>query len=131
VLTVPIEGVKDQLTDVFNAPVTDAMNLADWPACTELEEGVIATATLVTSQTVALPTLLGSATLLANTVTACGLPMVEGAVYNPFTNVPIGVTRDHITPGTFVPLTDASKVADSPAFRDVEDGVTLIVRGLL
>jgi len=25
-LTVPIEGVKDQLTDVFSAPVTDAMN---------------------------------------------------------------------------------------------------------
>ena len=114
-----------------DAMTSDAMNLADWPACTELEEGAIATATLVTSQTVALPALLGSATLLANTVTACGLLMVGGAVYNPFTNVPIGVTRDQITPGTFVPLTDASNVADSPAFRDVEDGVTLIVTGLL
>ena len=87
--------------------------------------------TLVTSQTVALPTWLGSARLLANTVTACGLLMVEGAVYTPFTNVPIGVTRVHITPGTFVPLTDASNVADSPALRDADEGVSFIVMGLL
>jgi hypothetical protein len=57
--------------------------------------------------------------------------MVDGAVYNPFASVPIGVTRDHITPGTLVPLTDASKVADSPALRDAEDGVRFIVMGLL
>ena len=126
-----MEGVKDQLTDVFNAPVTDAMNLADWPACTEVEEGAIAIPTPVTSQTVALATLLGSATLLANTVTACGLLIVDGAVYIPFDNVPMGVTRDHITPGTFVPLTDAWNVADSPAFSEAEEGVTFIARGLL
>jgi hypothetical protein len=57
--------------------------------------------------------------------------MVEGAVYTPFTNVPIGVTRAHITPGTFVPLTDASNVADSPALRDADEGVSFIVMGLL
>ena len=126
----PIDGVNDQLTDVFKAPATDALNWADCPACTEAEEGVIVTPTLVTSQTVALTTLLKSAQLLATTVTACGLLMVEGAVYNPLINVPIGGIRDHVTSGTFVPLTNASNVADSPAFRDAEEGVRFIVTGL-
>jgi hypothetical protein len=96
-----------------------------------MEGGAIAIPTLATSQTVALAALSGFATLLANTVIACGLVIVKGAVYDPSTNVPIGVTRDHITPGTFVPLTTASNVADSPAFKDDEDGVTFIVTGLL
>ena len=87
--------------------------------------------TVVTSQTVALAVLLGSATLLANTVIACGLLIVEGAVYNPFAKVPIGVTRDHTTADKFVLLTKALNVTDSPAFKDAEDGVTLIVTGLL
>jgi hypothetical protein len=97
----------------------------------ELEEGVMTIATLVTSQTVALAAWLGSATLLANTVIASGLVIMEGAVYNPFANVPIGVTRVHITPGTLVPLTEALNVTDSPAFKDAEDGVRFIVMGLV
>ena len=126
----PIDGINDQLTDVFKAPTTDALNWADCPACREAEEGIIVTPTLVTSQTVALATLLESAKLLATTVTACGLLMVEGAVYNPLINVPIGGIRDQITAGTFVPLTNASNVADSPAFTDAEEGVRFIATGL-
>jgi hypothetical protein len=52
-------------------------------------------------------------------------------VYIPFDNVPMGVTSDHITPGRFVPLTDAWNVADSPAFNEAEEGATFIVSGPL
>jgi hypothetical protein len=96
-----------------------------------VEEGLIVIPTLASSQTVALATLLGSAKLRAITVRACGLPMVEGAVYDPLINVPIGGSRDQVTPGTFVPFTNALNVADSPAFRDVEEGVMLIATRLL
>jgi hypothetical protein len=75
--------------------------------------------------------LLASARLLAITVTACGLLMVAGAVYIPLITVPIGGTRDHVTPCTFVPLTEAVNVADSPAFKDADEGVTFIAMGLV
>jgi len=123
--------VTDQLTEAFNPPAADALKRTDWPACREAEEGLIVTPPPATSQTVALATLYGSTTLLAITVTACGLEMTAGAVYDPLINVPIGGSRDQVTPVRLVPLTDAWNCTDSPAFRDAEGGARYIAKGLI
>jgi hypothetical protein len=40
---------------------------------------------------------------------------------------PIAGIIDHVTPGRFVPRTDASKGVDSPADRDAAEGVRVTV----
>jgi hypothetical protein len=42
-------------------------------------------------------------------------------------SVPIAGKIDHVTPGTFVPRTDAWKGVDPPADRDAEEGVIAMV----
>ena len=46
-------------------------------------------------------------------------------------SVPIAGTIDHVTPGRFVPRTDASKGVDPPADRDADEGVMKTVIGLV
>jgi len=56
------------------------LNWFDWPPVREIEEGVNATPTAGTSVIVALDVFVGSAALVAVTVTVCWLVIVAGAV---------------------------------------------------
>jgi len=71
--------VIDQVTLVFNAPVTEAVNWAALPAPREIVAGasVIVTGT---SMTEAVADFVGSATLVAVTVMACWAVSPDGAV---------------------------------------------------
>jgi hypothetical protein len=60
-------------------PATDAAKLADEPSPNETVDGPTVTATGV-KETVALAALVGSARLVAVTVTACWLAITAGAV---------------------------------------------------
>src|ERR1700722_2392803 len=79
--------------------------------------------------TVAVPVLVVSTTLVAITVTICGLPIVEGAVYTPFTMLPTAGLNDQVTAVLLVPLTKAVKVVLWPAPSDAEAGPTFTDTG--
>jgi hypothetical protein len=69
--------------------------------------------------------LVGSATLVAVTVTVWPLLTVAGAVYTPFTSVPTAGLIVHVTAVLLVPVTDAVNVADLLAASDAEGGPTV------
>jgi hypothetical protein len=82
--------------------------------------------TVGTSVTVAVPVLVGSAVLLAVTVTNCWLETGDGAMYSPAAlMVPkLGDVIDQLTPVLFVPVTEALNCWLWPAVRLTLAGVT-------
>jgi hypothetical protein len=118
--------VIDQLTAVLAFPVTLALNCWLWPAVRLAADGVTEMLTVGTSVTVAVPVLVGSAILLAVTVTNCWLETGEGAMYNPAVlMVPkLDDVIDQLTPVLFVPVTKALNCWLWPAVRVRFAGVT-------
>ena len=78
--TVPTAGFKDQVTAVFDDPLTAAVNCWVWDAVRDAVNGVRETVTGGASATLALADLVGSAALVAVTVTVCALEIEVGAV---------------------------------------------------
>ena len=76
---VPTDGASDHVTAVVGVPPMETLNWVDWPPVREVEEGVSAMPTVDTSVIVALLVLVGSAKLVAVTVTVCWLLIVAGA----------------------------------------------------
>ena len=76
----PTAGV-DQVTAVFEVPVTEALKGADWPFVSEIQFGSIAIATGAARLTVAVR--IVPLKLEAVTVTVLTLVKVPGAVYTP------------------------------------------------
>jgi hypothetical protein len=75
----PTLGLRDQLTPVFNVPVTLALNWLEPPALRVIDAGESVMETGA-SVIVALADLVGSAMLVAFTVTVCWLLIEAGAV---------------------------------------------------
>ena len=67
---VPTAGLSDQVTAVLLVPVTEVVNVADWPPVRETVAGPTVTATGV-SDTVAVAVFVESAALVAVMVTVC------------------------------------------------------------
>jgi hypothetical protein len=122
----PIEGVMDQVTEVFAAPVTVAENCEVWDAVREALGGFTFTMTLPggASWTVALADLEVSATLVAVMVTVCEPLITEGAVYNPFDKLPIEGVMDQATPVFALPVTVAVNSLLCDAVRVALKGLT-------
>ena len=76
----PITGLRDQVTAVFDVPVTAAVNVWVCEGVSVTLPGVNATLTGGASDTLALADLVESATLVAVTVTVCALVIEAGAV---------------------------------------------------
>jgi len=76
----PVDGLKDQVTDVSLALLTDASNCCVCEALTPAVPGVTVIDTAGFNVTVALALFVGSAMLVAVTVTVCALLILEGAV---------------------------------------------------
>ena len=73
----------------------------------------------------ALPVFDESATLVAITVTACALEMLEGAVYNPADEiVPTAGLNDHVTAVFVVPVTVAENCCVLEALKVTVAGLT-------
>jgi len=95
-VTVPIAGVTDQATAVFELPVTDAENCIDWLGDSDAEEGDMDTDTgLGCSMTEALAVAPGASELVAINVTVVWAVTEAGAMYNPLATVPRFGTSDH------------------------------------
>jgi hypothetical protein len=77
---VPVAGFNDHVTPVLAAPVTVAVNCWVFEAVSEVVEGVSETVTGGLRLMVALADLVGSAVLVAFTVTFCALAIEAGAV---------------------------------------------------
>ena len=77
---VPTAGFKDQFTAVFDNPLTVAVNWLVWEAVREAVVGVRETLTNGARATLALADCVGSAVLVALTVTVCALAIEAGAV---------------------------------------------------
>ena len=77
----PLHPVPDklQITCVFDAPPTEALNCCVVPVGTEALVGITATTTRGTIVTFAEADLVGSATLIASTLTVAGEGAVVGA----------------------------------------------------
>jgi hypothetical protein len=75
---VPSAGLADQETAVLLVPVTVAAKVADLPAPSDAAAGPTVTATGY-NVTVALAVFVGSAALVAVTVTVCWLGIIPGA----------------------------------------------------
>jgi hypothetical protein len=101
---VPTAGLRDQVSAVLLVPVTEAPNVADAPAPSDVEAGPIVTATGV-RDTQALAVLVVSAALVAVTVTTSLFAIIAGAWYTPLVMVPSGGFKDHVTAVFEVPLT--------------------------
>ena len=76
----PIAGLSDQVTAVFEVFATVAVNACVCDGVRVTVPGVNATLTGGASDTLALADLVESATLVAVTVTICALGMEAGAV---------------------------------------------------
>ena len=66
---------------------------------------------------------VGSAWLVAVTLTVCGVLMTEGAVYIPFDRVPTGEGNDHVTAVFPLPVTVGENCV-------LCDGVSVAFKGL-
>ena len=73
-------GLSDQVTPLLVEPLTVAVNCWVWERVIDAVEGVTDTETVGVSATVAVADLVGSATLVACTVTVCAAAMLAGAV---------------------------------------------------
>jgi hypothetical protein len=76
--TLPTGGLSDQFTATLPVPVREAANVADPPPPRETEVGPTDTPIGI-RETVALAIWVESATLVAVTVTVCGLAIIGGA----------------------------------------------------
>ena len=72
-------------------------------------------------------TLVGSAWLVALTLTVCPVLMMEGAVYNPFERVPTGLGKDQDTAVSVLPVTVAVNCLLCAGLRDVFAGLMLML----
>lgn len=100
-----VPPVADQVTEVLLKPVTVAVNCCVSPVTKEADVGLIVTALfgLLLTCTVAVADFVGSATLVALTVT---LPVVDGAVNKPEEET-VPALADHVTAVLVVPVTVA------------------------
>src|ERR1035437_5390574 len=95
---VPTAGLSVQVTARLEDPPTVTVKFWVWAAARVAESGVSEIVTGGVSVTVALADLVGSAALVAFTVTACVVAMVAGAAYRPAAEiVPIGELSDQVT----------------------------------
>ena len=126
---VPIEGVMDQVTAVFEFPTTVAVNCRACDAPRDAVGGVRLMLRPDTSWTVALADFEESATLVAVMVTDCELLIMAGAVYSPFDMLPTGGFTDQFTELFGLPVTVAVNclVCDAVrvAFRGFRPTLTL------
>src|ERR1035437_9156036 len=108
---VPTAGLNDHVTPVLTVPVTVVVNCWVCEAVSEVVEGVSEIVTGGLSVTVALVDLVGSATLVAVTVTVW-VPVIEaGAVYRPAAvMLPTTGLSDQVTAVLPVLVTVAEKV---------------------
>lgn len=126
--SVPTCGVNDQVTAVLALPLTAAVNCCTCPCRSVTDVGLTFT-TNGASVTVAEAEVSPSAALVAVMVTVCGLLSVAGAVYRPFTNVPVGGVTDQFTAVFVLPVTVAVNCWVCPWDKLTEPGVTLICGG--
>jgi len=75
---VPTEGLINQVTALLLEPVTEALKVADAPAPSDTEDGVIVTPTCV-KDTVEVAVFVESVALVAVIVTICEVPTIDGA----------------------------------------------------
>jgi hypothetical protein len=108
----PTLGLIAQVTAVSALPVTVAVNCCVWLAVSVALGGDTDTVGAGKSVTFAVPDCVGSATLVAMTVTLCWLLTVPGAVLRPVLDTPptLGLT-DHVTAVLAVPFTAAANCA--------------------
>jgi hypothetical protein len=78
-VTVPTAGVTVQMAPLLPAPLTVALNVADWPELSDADGGVT-TIDTGTSESTALALLVLSAELVAVTVTDWAIVTNAGAV---------------------------------------------------
>ena len=76
----PTAGFKVQVTAVFDDPVTVAVSCWVWEAVRDAVDGVRETVTDGARAMLALADFVGSAALVALTVTVCALEIEAGAV---------------------------------------------------
>jgi hypothetical protein len=101
----------DQVTAVLLVPLTVAVNVWFCDGCKETEDGVNETITGGFRVMVAVADLVGSATLVAFTVTAWELAIEAGAVYRPAAvMLPTTGLSDQVTTVLPVLVTVAEKV---------------------
>jgi hypothetical protein len=131
---VPTGGLKDQVTALFEFPLTVAVKVALWPPWSDALPGdnpmLTAEVGVAVRVTVAVAVLVGLATLDAVIVTVCRLEIVAGAVYTPFTMVPAAGLSDQVTVVLLVPVTEALKVADAEAPSETEAGPIVTATGV-
>ena len=87
----------------------------DWLGPSVTDPGVTAIPTLDASVMLELADFVGSALLVAVTVTVCVPLMVAGAVYSPFDRVPTAGLIDQVTAVFVLPATVAVSCCDWPA----------------
>ena len=78
--TLPTAGLTDQATAVFDDPLIIAVNCWVWETVSDAVAGVTDTLAGGVSAMLALADLVGSAALVALTVTVCALAIEAGAV---------------------------------------------------
>src|SRR5215471_18256357 len=97
-----------QFTALLLLPVTVAVNCCVCPCDSVADAGLTDTPTGGMSVIVALADLVGSAALVAVTITACCDPIDAGAVYRPAAlTVPTLGAIDHVTALLLLPVTVA------------------------
>jgi len=111
-------------------PLTEALNCLVCPALSETEVGLTATVTVTVAvgvrETVACADLVGSAELVAVTVTFCCDVTLLGAVYRPLCETePTAGETDQVTAVFELPLTEALNCWVCPALSDADAGLTL------
>jgi hypothetical protein len=77
---VPTAGLTDHVTAVFDDPLTVAVNWLAWETVSDAVEGVTDTLTGAARATLTLADFVGSAALVALTVTDCALAIEPGEV---------------------------------------------------
>src|ERR1019366_1849272 len=108
---IPTAGLNDKVTAELEAPPTVAISCWVWEAVRVAESGVNEIVTGGLSVTVALADFVGSATLVALTVTAWGLAIEAGAVYRPAAVIlPTSGLSDQVTAVLPVLVTVAEKL---------------------
>jgi hypothetical protein len=125
---VPTAGLTDHETPALAVPVTVAMNCWVCETVSEVMEGVSETVTGM-RVTVALADMVGSAVLVAFTVTFAALAIEAGAVYNPLLEMvpcPLALAplSDQLTPVLTAPAKVAVNCWDCEAVSETEAGAT-------
>src|ERR1019366_6242625 len=107
----PMAGLNDHVTAVLEVPPTVAAYCWVWAAARVAESGDNEMLTGGVSVTVAVADLVGSATLVAFTVTVWELVIEAGAVYRPAAvMLPTSGLSDQVTPVLPVLVTVAEKL---------------------